>query len=285
VRVTNADDYRRAARDQWERSAPGWAARRAEIQRAAAGVSRWLVEAIAPQPGQTILELAAGPADTGLMAAELVRPGGKLICSDASEAMLEVARARARELGVEDAVELRQLDAEWIDLPAAGIDGVLCRWGYMLLADPEAALRETRRVLRPGGRVALAAWTAAAENGWASVPAELVRRRLGAPEPDPGAPGMFALGAPGRIEELLGDTGFTEPVVETLEVVFEHESFEDLWASRVELSVPFADAIGRLEPAQATELRAEMRASVEPFTDAAGRITLRGRTYVAAASA
>ena len=50
------------------------------------------------------------------------------------------------------------MEAEWIDLPTASVDGVLCRFGYMLLADPEAALRETRRVLKPGGRVALAVW-------------------------------------------------------------------------------------------------------------------------------
>ena len=71
--------------------------------------------------------------------------------------MVDVARARATELGVRN-VEFRIIDAESIDVPAAAVDVVLCRWGYMLMADPAAALQETRRVLRPGGRVALAAW-------------------------------------------------------------------------------------------------------------------------------
>ena len=83
--------------------------------------------------------------------------------------MVEGARARAAELGLAN-VEFRVLDAEWIDLQLASVDAVLCRWGYMLMVDPAAALRETRRVLRTGGRLALAVWDASQRNPWAQLP-------------------------------------------------------------------------------------------------------------------
>jgi SAM-dependent methyltransferase len=162
--------FRAASRTQWEEGAAGWGARREAFQAAAAPVSHWMIDAIAPQPGQTVLELAAGPGDTGLLAAELVRPDGKLICTDGAEAMVEVARARAAELGLSDVVEARPMEAEWIDLETATVDGLLCRWGYMLLADPETALRETRRVLRPEGRVALAVWDVREANPLLATP-------------------------------------------------------------------------------------------------------------------
>ena len=82
-------------------------------------------------PGQRVLELAAGPGDTGFMAARLIEPGGTLICSDAVAGMLDVARERAEEQGI-DNVEFKQLQLEWIDLPTASVDVVLCRWGVML---------------------------------------------------------------------------------------------------------------------------------------------------------
>src|SRR2546423_11865620 len=131
----DADRYRTASHDQWENSAAGWAAQRDTVQRAAMPVSAWMIEAIAPQPGETVLELAAGPGDTGLMAAELVAPGGRLIASDFAEALLDVARARAAELGI-DNVDFRVLNAESLELETGSIDAILCRWGYMLMADP-----------------------------------------------------------------------------------------------------------------------------------------------------
>ena len=87
------EEYRARARERWGGAAAGWERRRAAMQASAAVVSTWMVEHVEPQPGQTILELAAGPGDTGLMAAELVGASGRLISSDASEEMIDVALA------------------------------------------------------------------------------------------------------------------------------------------------------------------------------------------------
>ncbi len=114
-----------------------------------------MLDAVSLQPGERVLELAAGLGETGMLAAERVAPMGGVIVSDQADAMLDGARARALQLGLSN-IEFQVLGAEWIDLPLASVDAVLCRWGYMLIADPSAALAETRRVLRPGGRLALA---------------------------------------------------------------------------------------------------------------------------------
>ena len=159
--------FRAESRDRWERAAAGWEATRERLQRDAAPVTDWLLDAAGLRPGPTVLEVAAGAGETGLQAAGRVAPGGRAIITDGAEAMVAAVERRAAELGLAD-VEVRPMEAEWLDLPAASVDALLCRWGLMLLADPEAALREWRRVLRPGGRLALAAWAAPDANPWLS---------------------------------------------------------------------------------------------------------------------
>ncbi len=122
------------------------------------------------------------------MAAELVGPTGKVILSDGAEAMVAAAQANADRAGATN-VETKAMEAEWIDLSTASVDGVLCRWGYMLLADPETALRETRRVLKPDGRLALAAWDDRSRNPQFAVLQEVLSARGLGSEPEPGAPG------------------------------------------------------------------------------------------------
>ena len=282
--ATDPEQYRTASREGWARAAGAWATHRDVMQAAAEPVSHWMVDAIDPQPGHRVLELAAGPGDTGFLAAELIEPGGTLISSDHVEEMVDQARARAAELGVTN-VEFRTIDAEWIDLPTAHLDGVLARWVYMLLADPSAALRETRRVLRPGGRLALAAWADPEENPWAFAPrAELVA--MGATEaPDPHAPDMFAFRDPRRIVELLEETGFEDIVVEQIAIVYRYASLDDWWDTMLDVSTTLTRAVRALTPARRDDLRDAVDARLARYVADDGAVALPGLTHVAAAGA
>ena len=197
---------------------------------------------------------------------------------------MEAARERAGELGIENA-EFRRMDAESMDLPAASIDGVLGRMGYMLMADPGAALRETRRVLRPLGRVAMSVWGSPADNPWVSIPAQEIRRAAGAPEPDPEAPGMFAFADPARIESELAEAGFTDIEVEGLELRFAYDSFEEWLAVSRDLGRPMSQMLDALEPARAEEILAVVRERLAEFAAPDGRLDIPARALVAAASA
>jgi ubiquinone/menaquinone biosynthesis C-methylase UbiE len=277
-------EFRRASLDRWSRAARGWGEHRAVFQAGARPVSGWLVDAIEPQPGHRVLELAAGPGDTGLLAAELIAPGGTLISTDATEEMVQLARARAAELGIDNA-EFRTIDAEWIDLPTASMDAVIVRWGYMLLADPAAALRETRRVLRPGGRVALAAWTAPVENPWASVAQEELAAIAELPAPDPAEPNMFAFSDPATIRGMLDESGFTDVVVDQLDLVWHYEDLDTWWDVQLDISTGLASGVGALTPAQRDDLRDAIDVRLATYVAPDGSVALPGRTHVAAAGA
>lgn len=282
--MLNADEYREDALRRWESAAAGWEKRRPVFQRAAQPVSMAMIDLLGPQPGQTVVELAAGPADTGLLIAELVQPGGRVIVTDAAEAMVEAAKRRAEELGITN-VEARPMDAEWIDLDAASVDGVVARWGYMLLADPESALRDTRRVLKQGGKVVLAAWHDPAANPWLSAINDEMVERGHSEKPPSGEPGPFAFSEPGTIERLLESAGFDEIVVDTVDFSFSFESTDAHWDHQLDLSTRLRDQVKELSPAEHTALRDGIDARLADHTRADGSVELPARTYVAAATA
>ena len=278
------DALRAEMLERWDRVAPGWGRRAAQWREIAMPVSAWMLEQLALQPGQQVLELAAGTGDTGFLAAELIQPGGTLVSSDASEAMLAVARERARAQGIEN-VEFRRLELEWIDLATASVDALVCRWGVMLSVDPGAALRECRRVLRPGGRLALAVWDEPARNPWATLPTRaLVELGLASP-PDPSAPGMFALADPERLYELLGDAGFVEVVVASIELTRTAASVRDYILEILDLSVAFADVWEGCPADQRAQVASRIATLTAPFAVRGGALRLPGSTLVVAASA
>ncbi|MEA2297169.1 MAG: hypothetical protein QOF77_105 [Solirubrobacteraceae bacterium] len=280
----DAEEHRRRSREQWESAAAGWRRRERWLHETSAPVSAWLLDALALQPGHRVLELAGGTGDAGLLAAELIAPGGTLICSDQSEAMLEAARDQARERGLTN-VEFKLIDGEWIDMPLASVDAVICRWGYMLMADPGAALRETRRVLRPGGRVALAVWDRLAANPWAGIPsAALVDHGLLVPA-DPGDPGPFALADPELVSALLEEAGFAEVEVEAIDLRRPDVDFDAWWDGHLAMSTVFRRAVAAAEAETVDSLRAETRRALAPYTASDGSLLVPARTLVASAGA
>jgi SAM-dependent methyltransferase len=286
--------HRDASLEGWEAAAPGWVARQEQIRNWAAPVSQWMVQSADPQPGEQLLELAGGLGETGLLAAELIAPVGRAIISDQAEAMLEGARARAAELAITN-VEFKVLNAEWIDLPLASVDIVLCRWGYMLMADPLAALGESRRVLRPGGRLALAIWDSIQANPWALLPAlELSERGVGSGPPQAGAPpqpgdarqpGPFALGDAAIVRDLLEQAGFTEITIDRVDLLQHHADFESMWQSQLDISKSLHDAVMSRPEAEIEQIKAALERRFEPFRQPSGALEVPGRTLVALAGA
>src|SRR5215210_1202496 len=249
--------------------AAGWEANRGTVWDASHAVGEWLVDALDPQAGETVLELAAGVGDTGFAAARRVGAEGRLVSTDFSEPMVDAARRRATELGISNA-EFRTLDAERMDLDDASIDGVLCRWGYMLMADPAAALAETRRVLRVGGRVALSVWGDPERNPWASIPARALLDMTGAEPPDPSAPGIFAMASEERTRELLGSAELEPQRVENVEMEWRFASLAEYWHHLVDVKGAIAMAVRSLTEADQAALGEELARRLEPYAEGDG---------------
>jgi SAM-dependent methyltransferase len=242
-----------------------------------------MVESLGLSPGQRVLELAAGPGDTGFLAAQKIAPG-TLVTSDGSEAMLEVARARARELAI-DNVEFKILELEWIDLPTANVDAVICRWGIMLCLDPATAASEMRRVLKPGGRLSVAVWDSADLNPWATLDWQAVIELGHMEPPDESGPGMFALAPAPRLRELLENAGFLDVLVDGLELDRPYANVDEYLAESLELSPTFSEVWANLDRAQRAEVMDRVRALAAPYSGPHGSLRIPGRSLVAAASA
>jgi SAM-dependent methyltransferase len=247
-----------------EAIAPGWERWRARIEETATPVREWMIEQLAPRPAETVLELAAGAGDTGFEAAAIVGERGRLISTDFSPAMVDIARRRGAELGVGNA-DYRVMDAEGIELDTDSVDGVLCRFGYMLMADPAAALAETRRVLRPSGRLALAVWGAPERNPWAAIGLGLLVERGHLPPPESGAPNPFALASEERMRTLIAGAGFTELRTEEIPVRFAFRDIDDYRDFATDTGGPAAPVLRSLAEDELEALTAQLRAAFAPF--------------------
>ena len=220
--MVDLDTYREQSLATWDKMATGWEERRDWLVEMTGHINNWVRERLDPQPGQTILDIAAGAGDLGVHIAERLGGEGRLISTDFSPQMVEVARRNGESQGVSN-VQFKVLDAEKMDLGDDSVDGAVCRFGYMLMADPAAALGETRRVLRDGGSLVFVVWQGPDRNPWFAVPGMTMVQRGLLPPPEPGVPGIAAMADPDRIRELVAGAGFGEPDIEEIAFAFHYD--------------------------------------------------------------
>jgi ubiquinone/menaquinone biosynthesis C-methylase UbiE len=262
--------------------APGWERWRAHLEDAVAPVREWMIRELGPQPGDTLLELAAGAGDTGFEAAAIAGRAGRLISTDFSPAMLAVARRRGAELGLGN-VDFQVIDAERTGLGTHSVDGVLCRFGYMLMTDPAAALAESRRVLRPGGRLVLAVWDNPQRNPFFAVIAALLAGRGHLPPPGPGALSPFSMASHRRTRELLEAAGFGVIAMEEIAVRFPFGDIEEYLTFAADTAGPAAIALRGLSQEERQDVKARLEDAFAPFVTQRG-YEVPGFALAAAAS-
>ncbi len=268
-RAVDAETYRRVSHESWETLAPGWERQQARLRRFTGAVRDWLIEALALRPGETLLELSAGPGDVGFEVAPRLGENGRLVCSDFSSEMVEAARRRGAELGLEN-VDYRVIDAERIDLDDDSVDGVVCKLGYMLMADPGRALAETRRVLRPGGRLALAVLGAAERNAWFGLAARVLQERGSMAPPDPDGPNPFSMASEDRTRTLLEGAGFGSVRIREVPLRPSYRDLDDYLSFTTDTAGPLAMAIRELSEAEREDLRTALGEAFAPFATAEG---------------
>ena len=215
--VFDAAKYKNAQREQWNKDGAAWRRWTPTLDLWYGEVTRQMLDAAQVQPGQRILDVAAGAGEPAVSAAERVGPSGYVLATDISEGIVELALQVARERGLKQ-IETRAMDGEKLDLPDASFDTVLCRLGLMYMPHPVTALREWHRALKPGGWVAVAVFSMLERNGWGALPASIIRQRAQLPPPVPGQPGPFSLGGVGVLEEVFRQAGFTNPKIHTVSV-------------------------------------------------------------------
>jgi SAM-dependent methyltransferase len=196
------------ARTRDEVRVDAWAEVREPLERQLAPLGQRALEALAPRPGESVLDIGCGGGDTALDLARAVAPDGTVVGIDLSAAVLAFAQRAARG---NERIRFVQADAQVFPFEPASFDATFSRFGVMFFADPTAAFINIRRSLRPNGRLAFVCWRALEENQLDILPLRAASAHL-PPQPahDPNAPGPFAFADPDRVRGILAGAGFEE---------------------------------------------------------------------------
>ena len=267
---TNLAEFKQRVEAEWagDETAAAWQKHYPEMREQLAQVTRALVDAAAPQPGMSVLDLASGVGEPSLSLAKRVAPNGTVTATDFSEGMLRALRSNADAEGLTN-IEAQVCDAHELPFDNGSFDRVTSRFGVMFFGEADRALGEIRRVLKPGGKVVLMVWGAPAPGTYFGAIAMPFIKRL-AVKPDPDGPGPMRFAEPGKLVRLVEAAGFGDVSETSLNLPAPYKgSPEELLASMMEIAAPFRNAAATLSDEDYRAAETEVYDNLRALSDGA----------------
>ena len=204
--------------------------------------------------GMQVLDLGSGTGYPALLGARTVGPSGGVIGLDLAEQMLAVARRKATAQGLTN-VMFRPGDATALSFEANSFDAVTSRFCLMFLPEIPRSVAELVRVLKPGGWVAAAVWSAPEKNPSISLSMEAIKSVVELPQPDPTAPGIFRLANPGDLAGMMEQAGLVDVTDQEFLAEWSYASTEEYYTSLMEIAAPVQNLMAKLSDAQKQEVK------------------------------
>ncbi len=226
-----------------------------------------MLEAAGLKPGDHVLDIAAGTGDQSIFAARIVGPGGSILATDISAEMLNIAARVVQQEGLTNITTLVQ-DAEQLDLQDNALDAVICRLALMLIPHLKLALREIRRVLKPGGKLAALVWSAPENNPLFSLPLAILSKYARGASSH--LPNPFALSDPTVFERELTEAGFYEVITRAIPFQSHYASLDAFLQSTA--SRLTAGVMGQLSQQEQQQLLGEVRQALSQFEGSHGLV-------------
>lgn len=272
--------YKEEQRHQWDRVAAGWQKWWRTIENGAQDISRRMIELAEVQPGHRILDIATGIGEPALLAASRVGPAGRVVATDISSRMLDIARERATTFGMTN-VEFLEADAERLEFPDGSFDAVLWRWGITDLSHPLDTLLAIRRMLAPNGSFVTAVWDSGPKaRPLASLATTVAREMFGLPstqpeEASPSEPVEAALA-----KEMIR-AGFSDVRMEPMTLRLEFASTGDCIQYLTDVSPMFAALFSDKSPGQLAKYGHRLAEKLQQHVTADGGVRIPNVTICA----
>lgn len=241
------EQIREQQKDSWNKFSPGWKKWDDLFMDFMGPVGHEIMRLLNPQVNGKVLDVAAGTGEPGLSIAAQV-PDGKVVITDLAPDMLTIARDNALRRGIHN-IETHACDVCELPFADHSFDAISCRFGFMFFPDTLLAAKEMARVLKPGGRIAVAVWNVPEKNFWVTAIAGAINRHLALPAPPLDAPGIFRCAQNDYIPKLFAQAGIRNISVNEVPGKLNCGTTDVYWNAMNEVAAPVVAALSNANAA------------------------------------